>query len=192
MRRLAYLLAIGLAVPALASCGGSKSGSGMNQSNISGLGRAAGGPATMRLQSAAFADRVRLPARFTCDGKGVSPPLAWTAAPRGTQSLVVLLEDPDASGGTFLHWSVYAIPKNTRKLSQGSIPSHAARGRNSFGKLGYGPPCPPKGDRPHRYVFSVYAVPHRAAFGPGADVTAVGRLAATALAKGVLTARYSR
>lgn len=146
----------------------------------------------MRLQSPAFADRVSLPTRFTCAGRGVSPPLSWTGTPRGTRSIVVLLEDPDAPGGTFMHWSVYAIPPKAHKIGQGSIPSNAMQGRNSFGKVGYGPPCPPKGDHAHRYVFSVYAVPHRAPYGPGADLTAVRRLAATALAKGVLTARYAR
>ena len=110
----------------------------------------------------------------------------------GAQFFVLLLEDPDAPGGTFMHWSVYAIPPQIKKVTEGKIPPHAKQGQNSFGKVGYGPPCPPRGARAHRYVFSVYAVPHKAAFGPVADITAVRRLVASANAKGVLTARYAR
>jgi Raf kinase inhibitor-like YbhB/YbcL family protein len=187
------------ATVALGGCGGSKSPKSSSESSSTAptvstqrQSAMASGTASIRLQSPAFADRASLPRRFTCDGRGVSPNLSWSAVPKGTRSIVLLLEDPDAPGGTFTHWSVYAIPKKSRKIAQGKIPAHAKQGRNSFGKVGYGPPCPPHGAGAHHYVFTVYAVPHEAAFGGGADITAVSRLAATASAKGVLTARYGR
>jgi Raf kinase inhibitor-like YbhB/YbcL family protein len=187
---------------AVGGCGSSKSSKSSSASSSSASSSStqrpspqsaiASGTASIRLQSPSFADRTTLPRRFTCDGRGVSPALSWSAVPKGTRSIVLLLEDPDAPNGTFTHWSVYAIPKKVRKVAAGKIPSHAKLGRNSLGKVGYGPPCPPKGAHAHRYVFTVYAVPHKAAFGGGADITAVSRLAASASAKGVLTAHYGR
>jgi Raf kinase inhibitor-like YbhB/YbcL family protein len=112
--------------------------------------------------------------------------------PPGTRSLALLLEDPDAPGGTFLHWAVYRLPARADRLAAGRVPNGAVQGRNSFGKTGYGPPCPPKGDRAHRYVFTLYALraaPKLAAGAPPADVRA-GLTGAAA--KGVLTARYGR
>lgn len=190
--------ALAAAALALTSCGGSKkhaeepsTSPAQSQSSLVPGGAANRAP-TIRLQSQVFADRSRLPRRFTCDGAGKSPPLSWTGVPRETRSLVLLLEDPDAPGGTFMHWSVYAIPPKVHGFAARTIPAGARQGRNSSGKAGYGPPCPPRGDRPHRYVFSLYAVPHRAAFGGGADITAVRRLAASATARGMLSATYQR
>ena len=149
--------------------------------------------ASIRLQSPAFADRVWLPRRFTCDGAATSPPLSWSALPRGTRSLALLLEDPDAPGGTFLHWAVYRMPGRTDHLAAGRVPAGAVQGRNSFGKTGYGPPCPPKGARPHRYVFTLYALRAAPKLPPGAAPDEVrAPLVAEAAAKGVLTARYGR
>ncbi len=201
-RALAWALRSALiaAAVAIAACGGSKSkqsatpttSPAQSQSSLV-PGGAVNRPPTIRIQSAAFADRSRLPRQFTCDGAGKSPPLSWSGGvPRGTRSLVLLLEDPDAPGGTFMHWSVYAIAPKVHNIAAAAIPGGALQGRNSFGKVGYGPPCPPTGARPHRYVFTLYAVPHRASFGAGADITAVRRLAASATARGVLTATYRR
>ena len=146
----------------------------------------------IRLESPAFADQSTLPRQFTCDGRGTSPPLSWSGVPSGTRSLILLLEDPDAPGGTFLHWSVYAMPSKTSKLAAGQVPAGVEQGRNSFGKVGYGPPCPPRGDRAHRYVFTLFAIPRSARVPGGADVTALRRVASTARATGVLTTRYRR
>lgn len=110
--------------------------------------------AALTLTSSAFADGARIPARFTCDGKDVSPPLRWTAPPRGTRYLRLTLFDPDAPGGGFTHWRA-RIPATWRALREAQ---HApVEGGNDFGRRGYTGPCPPPG-RAHRYVFTLRAV----------------------------------
>lgn len=120
------------------------------------------------LTSPAFAPGEPMPARYTCDGRDASPPLRWTAPPRGTVSLALTVTDPDAVGGPFVHWRLTGIAPSTRALAAGS----RAGGRNSFGKTGYGGPCPPRG-RAHRYVFDLRAL------GRGGKVLAKARLVAT-------------
>lgn len=97
-----------------------------------------------------------MPQRFTCDGAGQSPPLAWSQPPNGTRSLALIMDDPDAPGGTFRHWAAYDIPANARSLAAGQ--SLGATGVNDFGKPGYGAPCPPKGGGPHHYRFKLFAL----------------------------------
>ncbi|HEX9375375.1 MAG TPA: YbhB/YbcL family Raf kinase inhibitor-like protein [Actinomycetota bacterium] len=110
------------------------------------------------VQSPAFGDGDAIPARFTCDGEGVSPPIRW-AAPEGAPNgldYAVLMVDVDAPGEKFVHWLVYGLS------SDGTIPEggpvHGSQGRNTFGEQGYGGPCPPPGDDPHRYEFRLYAL----------------------------------
>ena len=104
-----------------------------------------------------------------------------------------MLEDPDAPGGTFVHWTVFDIPRGDSGLRAGQVPAGAREGENSSGKRGYRGPCPPEQDRPHRYVFLVYAL--KSALGldagaPPADVrAAIGR---AAIARGQLTGRFGR
>ena len=103
-----------------------------------------------------------LPDTYTCNGASESPLVSWQNVPAGTQSLVLILDDPDAPAGTFTHWIVYNIPPATRGIP-GTQPNAAAlsngarQGDNSAGNIGYFPPCPPPG-KPHRYVFTIYAV----------------------------------
>jgi Raf kinase inhibitor-like YbhB/YbcL family protein len=111
------------------------------------------------LTSTAFEPRADIPERYTCDGADVSPPLAWSSAPRGTVSFVLMVHDPDARG--FTHWLAYEIPGG----STGSLPEAIAanaptpkQGRNDFGKIGYGGPCPPRGSGTHHYVFGLWAI----------------------------------
>ena len=167
---------------AMAGCGGEK---------VSGPPPAA--PERIRLESPAFRDGGTLPERFTCDGAKVSPPLAWSGVPRRARGLVLLAEDPDAPGGTFLHWSLFELVPSLRRLREGEVPTGAAEGENSFGDTGYGAPCPPEGDDPHRYVFTLYALSVPLVLEGGAtpsDVrTAISR---AALARGTLSARYGR
>lgn len=104
----------------------------------------------------------QIPARFTCNGAGVSPQLAWTAPPVGTASFALIVTDPDAPGGTFTHWVLYDLPAGARALpeglpNQGQFADGARQGRNDFDNLGYGGPCPP-GHSPHHYVFTLYAL----------------------------------
>ena len=105
---------------------------------------------------------------FGCTGQNVSPALAWTGAPANTKSFALILHDPDAPTGVggFTHWIVYNIPATARGLDKGAgaagaagkLPAGAAQSPTSFGMPGYGGPCPPAGDRPHRYVFTLYAL----------------------------------
>lgn len=115
----------------------------------------------MNLESTAFAAGSEIPSRYTCDGDNRSPALAWEAPPEGTGSLALVVEDPDAPGGTFVHWLVYNLPPETRSLPEGVTPDSrlangALQGKNDFGKVGYGGPCPPRGT--HRYFFKLYAL----------------------------------
>lgn len=142
------------------------------------------------LTSSAFGDGDVMPHRFTCDGENLPPPLTWSGAPDGTRSFALTMEDLDARPGTFMHWVLY------------DIPSHAAEwpgnwgGKtmlNGFGRSGYGGPCPPPGDGPHRYVFTVYAVSIRYLAITGDPVAALrSALASHAIANGQLVGRYQR
>jgi Raf kinase inhibitor-like YbhB/YbcL family protein len=109
-----------------------------------------------RLTSPSFADGASIPARHTCDGDDLSPRLTWTGTPGGTQSFALIVDDPDAPRGTFTHWVVYDIPAEMTELGEGS--TLGTQGRNSFGRSGYGGPCPPPGDDAHRYRFTLYAL----------------------------------
>ncbi|MGD0547258.1 MAG: YbhB/YbcL family Raf kinase inhibitor-like protein, partial [Terracidiphilus sp.] len=96
---------------------------------------------TMNLTSTSFQGE-RIPARFTCNGAGLSPQLAWSAPPVGTASLALIVTDPDAPGGSFVHWVLYDLPAGTLALAEGlpQLPEGARQGRNDFGDLGYGGP----------------------------------------------------
>ncbi|MEU5591983.1 YbhB/YbcL family Raf kinase inhibitor-like protein [Streptomyces sp. NPDC020298] len=144
--------------------------------------------------SSAFAEGGTIPRRHTCDGEDVSPPLALTGVPAHTAALVVLAEDPDAPHGTFTHWLVWGIDPHETRLAAGRVPADATQGRNGFGKTGYGGPCPPRGDRPHRYVFSVYATDRPLNGLPSGATADTVRTALTGhtLAQGTLTGRYGR
>jgi Raf kinase inhibitor-like YbhB/YbcL family protein len=178
----ATLAAVGMAT-ATAACGGDET--------VSGPPPAA--PARLHVQSPAFAPGATIPVRFTCAGAGTSPPLQWRGVPARARELALLVEDPDAPGGTFVHWTLYGVAPGTRGLPAGARPPGARQGTNSAGGRGWTPPCPPRGDRPHRYVFGLYALrsPLRLAAGAApSDVrTAVGR---AAIARGELVGRVQR
>ena len=108
------------------------------------------------LTSQAFVEGGAIPADFTCDGAGTSPPLEWTGVPDGTAALALVVDDPDAGG--FVHWVVYDIDLTVAGLAEGAstAPGAPAQGRNSFGQTGYGGPCPPSGT--HHYVFRLLAL----------------------------------
>jgi Raf kinase inhibitor-like YbhB/YbcL family protein len=150
-------------------------------------------PATIRVTSEAFAEGEAIPVRYTCDGDNLSPPLAWTGVPDEARGLALLVEDPDAPNGTFVHWTLFDVPSDSRGLEAGEVPTSAREGENSFGGRGYGGPCPPEGDQPHRYVFVVYALDGALGVAVGAspaDVrTAIGR---HAIARGELSGRFGR
>ncbi len=114
------------------------------------------------VSTTAFAQGETIPTKYTCSGADVSPPLSWSAPPAGTKSLVLIADDPDAPGGTWFHWMVYNIPGHAGGIWEdvaptGELPGGMLQGRNSFGKIGFGGPCPPRGQT-HRYFFHLYAL----------------------------------
>src|SRR6266540_1916694 len=108
----------------------------------------------MTLSSPAFPNNGAIPAKYTCDGANVSPPLTIGDVPSGTKSLALTVDDPDAPGGTFTHWLVWKIPPTTTSIGEGE--HIGTEEKSSFGKPGYGGPCPPSGL--HHYVFTLYAL----------------------------------
>ena len=155
------------------------------------------GAGQIQLTSAAFAYGEKIPVRFTCEGEDVSPPLQWSGAPVDTRSFALICEDPDAPRGTWIHWVLYNLPSGAVELVQGvpplpELPSGARQGRNDFGKIGYGGPCPPPG-KPHRYFFRLYALDILLSLAPGATR---GELEAAVnqhiLAQGTLMGTYQR
>jgi len=113
------------------------------------------------LKTTAFEPGGIIPKQFTCSGADVSPALSWSDPPSGTQSFALIVDDPDAPMGTFVHWVVYNLPASARQLPQGVPKRETAaggkQGQNDFPKTGYGGPCPPPG-KPHRYSFRLYAL----------------------------------
>jgi Raf kinase inhibitor-like YbhB/YbcL family protein len=116
----------------------------------------------MQLTSPVFADGESIPERHTCDGDDVSAPLAWGAPPDGTVALALCLDDPDAGRYPFTHWLAWDLPLEGA-LGEGE--AAPAEGRNDFGAPGYRGPCPPPG-KPHRYVFTLYALDAEPSLGP--------------------------
>ncbi len=119
-------------------------------------------PSTLRVTSRAFSEGASIPAIFTCRGRDISPPLAWTGLPAGTKSVALICDDPDAPAGTWVHWVLYNLPASESGLPEAvpatpSAAGGALQGTNSWGKIGYGGPCPPPG-KPHHYHFKVYAL----------------------------------
>ena len=113
-------------------------------------------PKIMKISSPAFENNSKIPEKYTCDGENINPPLKIEGVPKEAKSLVLIVDDPDAPIGTFLHWLVWNIPPETNFIEENSLPEGAVQGRNDFGKENYGGPCPPFGT--HRYFFKVYAL----------------------------------
>lgn len=149
------------------------------------------GAMTITISSNAFAANSPIPKRYTCDGENLSPALSWQNVPDGTQSLVLIMDDPDAPIGTFVHWVLYNIPAGTTELSEG-VKGIGVEGLNDFGKLGYGGPCPPRGSN-HRYFFKIYALDTQLSLGGGAKKSVVEKaMSGHILARGELVGRYGR
>lgn len=151
---------------------------------------------TMVVTSPAFNEGGLIPRQYTCDGIDVSPPLQWSNVPEGTAAFAVINDDPDAPGGTWVHWVLFNLPADTRNLPESiapsdTLPNGAKQGRNDFRKIGYGGPCPPGGT--HRYLFKIYALSEMIAADAGITKTELltamqGRI----LAEGQLTGKYRR
>jgi hypothetical protein len=116
---------------------------------------------SLSITSTAFKQGERIPSKYTCDGSDVSPGLEWSDVPGGTRSFTIIADDPDAPVGIWIHWVLYNVPGETRTLPEAvppdaNLPDGSRQGKNSWGRPGYGGPCPPGGT--HRYFFSLYAL----------------------------------
>ena len=164
---------------------------------------------TIQLRSTAFADGGMIPHRFTCDGSDRSPDLRWSGVPENCRTLVLICDDPDAPAGTWSHWVFFNLPPQVKALKEGVPASEhvsntsievsspagsdrdATQGKNDFGKVGYGGPCPPSGT--HRYVFRLYALDARLELGPEATRADVLKaMKGHILAEGRLIGKYTR
>lgn len=146
----------------------------------------------LKVSSTAFSDGQTIPRQYTCEGQDISPPLEWSSTPRGAKSFAIVCDDPDAPSSTFTHWVLYDLTPETTELAEGSS-GGGTEGMNSFGKAGYGGPCPPPGHGPHRYMFKVYALDIESVGRAGlskSDLTAA--MTGHVLAEGQLMGRYER
>lgn len=128
---------------------------------------------TLALTSSAFASGAEIPRQYSCKGADTSPPLAWTGAPAQAASFALIADDPDAPGGTWVHWVLWNAPLSARALPEGvpkreQLDDGSRQGRNSFRKTGYNGPCPP-GGQTHRYFFRLYALDVKLDLAPGAN-----------------------
>jgi Raf kinase inhibitor-like YbhB/YbcL family protein len=154
VRRCMGALAAGAVL--LAGCGGSDSSSAPN--------------GHIAVRSPVFADGQPIPVAYTCSGKNISPPLSWSDVPKGAKSLKLVMKDLTKS---FTHWKVTGIDASATSVAADAVPAGGTQGKNSFGKAGYGGPCPPSGDPAHRYAFTISAI------GSGGKVLDKGSLVGT-------------
>ncbi len=152
---------------------------------------------SFQLKSSAFSPGGEIPKKFTCDGPDVSPALSWSEPPAGTQSISLIMDDPDAPVGTWVHWVLYDLPTSTRELPENlpkdqELKNGARQGRNDFRRIGYGGPCPPPGPA-HRYFFKLYALDAKTNRSPGATKAELERaMKGHILAQAELMGRYKR
>lgn len=148
-------------------------------------------PSAIRVTSPAFVDGAPVPVRFTCRGANLSPPLRWTGVPAGAAAVAVVVADPDAPGGTYIHWVVLDADPATAGVGEGQVPARARQARNSAGHARYDGPCPPSGT--HRYRFVVYALSRRTGLASGADLQeALDAIDRLATARGTLVGTVAR
>ncbi len=147
--------------------------------------------------SPAFPTEGMIPSKHSCESGDISPPLAWSGAPAGTKSFALICDDPDAPGGTWVHWVVYNLPANATAMAEKiaaapNLPNGARQGANDFGKIGYGGPCPPAG-KAHHYFFKLYALDTELPLKPGATKKDVEQaMEHHILAEAMLMGKYQR
>jgi Raf kinase inhibitor-like YbhB/YbcL family protein len=155
LTQLAACLALALAI----CIAGGVAGFDANPASTASPGRHA---MSFILETKAFPKGGEIPSKYTCSGDDVSPALSWSGAPQGTKSFALILDDPDAPSGTFTHWIVFDLPAGAHQLPEnvpktGDLSGGGRQGRNDFGRIGHGGPCPPPG-KAHRYFFRLYAL----------------------------------
>lgn len=144
----------------------------------------------LALTSPVFTDGQLIPARYTCSGLNVSPPLDIAGIPEDAVSLALIMHDPDAPTGDFLHWSIWNLHADIVSLGENELPEGAVQGSNDFGKKSYGGPCPPSGT--HRYIFELYALDSLLDLPAGTDgETVLDTIHDHELAVTTLTGRFS-
>jgi Raf kinase inhibitor-like YbhB/YbcL family protein len=150
----------------------------------------------LSITSSAFQNGAGIPKEYTCDGQNISPPLRWSGVPAGAGSLALIADDPDAPGGTWIHWVVYDLPATVVELSahvpaQARLPNGGRQGKNDFRTTGYGGPCPPSGT--HRYFFKLYALDKQLGLADGATkADVVKAMEGHVLAQGELMGTFRR
>ena len=150
----------------------------------------------MQIHSPVFKEGEEIPVDYTCDGVDHSPPLAWTDIPEGTKSFALITDDPDAPAKTWVHWVIFNIPAgqtgvDENLLGNNMLPDGAVQGINSWGRNGYGGPCPPSGV--HRYYFRLYALNKMLDLGPLAGKSEVlEAMQSHILAEAEIMGRYTR
>lgn len=121
----------------------------------------------MKITSPAFENDTSIPAKYTCEGLGINPPLAFSDIPVDTKSLVLIMDDPDAPAGLWVHWLIWNMTPDIHQIKENSIPANAVVGANTKGINQYGGPCPP--DREHRYFFKLFALDITLGISPQSD-----------------------
>jgi hypothetical protein len=150
-----------------------------------------GNDMAITVTSSAFSEGGKIPRLYTCDDQNVSPPLAWTGVPTNTVSLALIMDDPDAPAGTWVHWVLFNLPPSLTGL-EGGKNGGGTEGKNDFNKLGYGGPCPPRGSN-HRYFIKVYALDRMLDLKPGSTKAQVeNAIKGHILAQGQLMGKYGR
>ena len=145
----------------------------------------------MQLTSSAFNHNSFIPEKYTCDGLDINPPLSISDTPKNTQSLLLIIDDPDSPAGTFIHWLLWNIDPQTTEILEKSIPNGAIEGLTSWGKIGYGGPCPNVGT--HRYFFKIFALDFKINLPSPANVTKILPLIRNhILDQAQLTGKYSK
>lgn len=148
-------------------------------------------PTSITVTSTAFREGDTIPRKYTCDGEGVAPPLAWKEIPANAGALALVVDDPDAPRGTFTHWIVLDLEATPATLAEGGVLPGVKQAKNSGGKTGYYGPCPPSGT--HHYRFTVYALSEATGLLDGAGLDeALQAIDSKTIARGRLTALYSR
>jgi Raf kinase inhibitor-like YbhB/YbcL family protein len=151
---------------------------------------------SIEITSNAFTQGQPIPAKYTCTGENISPALSWGEPPAGTQSFALIMDDPDAPGGTWVHWVLFNIPASARSLPEAfpkdkTLPDGSMSGNSSFGGPGYGGPCPPSGT--HRYFFKLYALDEMPAISAGANKGELEKaMVGHILAQGELMGTFSK
>jgi len=152
---------------------------------------------SIQITSTAFTEGKPIPKKYTCDAEDASPPLAWSGVPTEAKSLALIVDDPDAPVGTWVHWVFYDLPPSLTALKEGlaktpTLEGLGTQGTNDFRKIGYGGPCPPRG-KVHRYLFKLYALDTSLSLQPGASKADLEKaMRGHILAQGQLIGTYSR